>query len=207
MKYLFYLLSVLYPYDLCRFIRKNRDVLYTMWIRNFFRSFGRKSKISYPCFLQGKGYDSIRIGDNTHIQRNCILACWKEHNGKKYDPSIEIGNNCNIGDNTQLSAICRIVVGNGVLMGRYVLITDNAHGGLSHEEASVSPSQRELKSKGEIVIGNNTWIGERAVILSGVHIGDNVIIGANSVVTKDIPNNCIVTGYSSRIIRNLDISK
>lgn len=201
--FLMWLLSVLYPYGLHRFIRKKRDFIYTSWIRNFLRACGKHSMISYPCYLQGKGSKRIEVGDFTHIQNNCILACWTEHCGKVYKPSITIGDNCNIGSYTQLTSCNRIVVGNGVLMGRYVLITDNAHGGLSINDASIRPSRRELISKGEVIIGNNTWIGERVVILPGVHIGENVIIGANSVVSKDVPDNCIVVGASSRIIRQL----
>lgn len=198
------MLSVIYPYKLHRTIKKIRDVIYTYWIQNFLGTCGKHTKISYPCYLQGKGQKKIEIGDFSHIQNNCILACWTEHNGKNYNPSIIIGDNCNIGSYSQITTCNRIVIGNGVLMGRYVLITDNSHGGLSYEESSIRPSMRELTSKGEVIIGNNTWIGERAVILPGVHIGDNVIIGANSVVTKDVPDNCIVTGYSSRIVRKLE---
>lgn len=53
-------------------------------------------------------------------------------------------------------------------------------------------------------IGNNVWIGVRVIILKGINIGDNSIIGAGSVVTKNVPNNSIVVGNPAKVIRNTD---
>ena len=60
------------------------------------------------------------------------------------------------------------------------------------------------QSKGEVEIGNNVWIGDKATILAGVVIGDNVIVAANSVVTKSVPSNTIVAGSPAKIIKQLD---
>ena len=57
---------------------------------------------------------------------------------------------------------------------------------------------------GDIVVGNNVYIGTRTTILPGVHIGDNTIIGAGSVVTKDIPSNVVAAGVPCRVIRSRD---
>ena len=86
-------------------------------------------------------------------------------------------------------------------------IGDNAHGGLSWEEAGVAPLDRQLYSKGAIHIGNNVWIGDKATVLGGITIGDNVIVGANSVVTHDVPSNCVVAGIPAKIVRQLTESK
>ena len=61
-------------------------------------------------------------------------------------------------------------------------------------------NRREYK-KGEIIIGNNCWIGAGAIILMNVHIGNNCVIGAGSIVTKDIPDNCIAVGNPARCIK------
>ena len=89
------------------------------------------------------------------------------------------------------------------MTGRYVYIGDNAHGGLSWEEAAISPEDRRLCSKGEIAIGNNVWIGDKATILGGVTIGDNVIVGANSVVIHDVPSHCVVAGIPAKVVKSL----
>lgn len=62
------------------------------------------------------------------------------------------------------------------------------------EEAEIAPGKRKLKSKGEITIGNNVWIGDKVPIFGGVSIGDNVIVAASSVVTHDVPSNSMVAG-------------
>ena len=75
---------------------------------------------------------------------------------------------------------------------------NHSHGiSLNH---SGTPINRNLYSKGPIIIGKNYWICEDAVILPGVTIGDNVIIGAGSIVTKDIPDNSIYVGNPAKQI-------
>lgn len=200
--------SKLYPYQFGQWLKSKQDVVYTLWIKNFIGEIGEKSCICYPCSLQGGGSKSIRIGSNTCIQSHCILGSWNGYNshaGKQvFDPEIYIGNDCNIGEYTHITAISKIIIGDGLLTGRFVYIGDNAHGGLSWAEAEIPPISRKLQSKGEVVIGNNVWIGDKATILAGVHIGDNVIIGANSVVTKDVPSNTMAAGVPARIIKSLN---
>ena len=65
---------------------------------------------------------------------------------------------------------------------------------------SMAPTTRPLYSKGRVSIGKNVWIGDKATILPGVTIGDGVIVGANSVVTKDIPHYKIAIGCPAKII-------
>ena len=196
--------SRIYTYNMSQRLSHNRDVVYTMWLRNFVGSFGDGSSFHYPCRLWGDGSKSIHIGSKTTIQSHCILGCWIKYAGETYTPSIIIGSNCNIGEHTHITSIKKITIGDGLLTGRYVYIGDNSHGGLSKDEANIPPIRRKLVSKGEIIIGNNVWIGDKATILAGVTIGDNVIVGANSVVTKDIPSNTMVAGVPAIIIKSLN---
>ena len=99
----------------------------------------------------------------------------------------------------------KIAIGDGLLTGRFVYIGDNAHGGLSWEESSVPPINRQLRSKGEVKIGLNVWIGDKVTILGGVTIGDNVIIAANAVVTKDVPSNSIAAGIPAKVVKTLEL--
>lgn len=206
------LVSFVYTYSLSLRLTRYRNSLYTMWIRNFLGKLGEKSSIHYPCSLQGGGSSRISIGSNTCIHSHCILGCWESyntHNAKgilfeqHFAPEIVIGSNCSIGEYTQITAINKITIGDGLLTGRYVYIGDNSHGGLSIEESVIPPVRRRLKSKGEIKIGNNVWIGDKVTILAGVAIGENVIIGANTVVTHDVSSNSIVVGMPAKIIKSL----
>lgn len=182
--------------------------VYTAWIRILIKNVGKHSVIQYPCKLQGGGFESIIIGENSYIQSHCILGCWTEYSTyeglQTFSPQIVIGNHCNIGEYTQITAINKITIGDGVLTGRYVYIGDNSHGSLSLAEANIIPIQRPLQSKGEVVIGKNVWIGDKVTILSGVHIGDGAIVAANAVVTNDVPSNSVVAGVPAKVIKLIE---
>lgn len=190
-------------------IRLNKifTYFYSMWICGFLGNVGKGCSFLFPLRLQGGGEKRISIGDRTCFQAYCILGCWEQFgDGEHYEPEIIIGDDCNIGEFCHITAINRIIIGDGLLTGRFVYIGDNAHGGLSWEEAEIPPIKRHLKSKGEIIIGKNVWIGDKVTILGGVTIGDNVIIGANSVVTHDIPSNSMAAGMPARIMKQLSMN-
>ncbi|MFW5525562.1 MAG: DapH/DapD/GlmU-related protein [Prevotella sp.] len=65
----------------------------------------------------------------------------------------------------------------------------------------IPPAERKISSRGKIVIGDNVWIGDKATVLAGVHIGEGVVIGANSVVTHDIPPYCVAVGNPATVIK------
>ncbi len=147
------------------------------------------------------GTDCISIGKGTQIDRNSILTAWKSYGDQLFSPSIIIGNNSYIGENVHISACDSIKIGNGVLTGRYVYISDNSHGNGSLMQSDISPLDRPLYIKGPVVIEDNVWIGERVCILSGVHIGKGAIIAANAVVTKDVPANTVVGGVPAKVLK------
>ena len=199
---IFRFFSFLYPYKLHQKLIGYQNTFYTLWIRNFVGHLGEHSKICYPCSLQGGGQKNISIGNNTAIQGSSILGCWTKYGPQEFpNASITIGNNCNIGEYNHITACNKITIGDGLLTGRYVLISDNSHGGLSKEESMIEPVKRDLKSKGEVVIGNNVWLGDKVSVLSGVHIGNNVIVAANAVVTKDLPDWCVAAGVPARVVK------
>lgn len=152
---------------------------------------------------QLKGLEYISIDEGSSIGKGGILTAWDSYEGEKFYPNIKIGKNCNIGEFCHITACNRIVIGDNLLTGRYVYISDNAHGRSSIEELSIHPSKRKLYSKGSVVIGNNVWIGESAMILAGVTIGDGAIIGSNSVVTHDVPAYSVAGGIPARVIKIL----
>lgn len=199
-------IGLLISYKLFYRIKGVRNSLYTLWLRPSLGSLGISSYIGYPLRLEGNSNHSIFIGEGTALASYCVLGCWQtvadSHNKR---PQILIGNCCSIGEFCHITAINKIVIGNGVLTGRFVFIGDNNHGGLSWEEADIPPAKRTLKSKGDIIIGNNVWIGDKVTILGGVTIGNNVIVGANTVVSQNIPSNTtVVGGFGIREIKHLE---
>lgn len=195
------LLVRFYTMSLHKKLQYCHSVFYNHWIKQYIKHFGEKSSIGIDCQLQGSG-QYISIGNDTHIAKHCILGCWKTYKDKHNCPKIIIGDNTNIGEYTQISAAKEVKIGNGVLTGRYVYISDNSHGSSDLCTLQTRPSERELYIKGSVIIGNNVWIGDKACILSGVTIGDGAIIGCNAVVTHDVSPYSIVAGVPAKIVNN-----
>lgn len=160
-----------------------------------------KGLIRKPHQIVGAKY--ISIGQHSSFGEGLILTAWESYAGKKFNPRIIIGDDCSIGEHAHISAIDSVTIGNGVLTGRYVYISDNSHGAGNASEIDVNPARRPLYSKGPVVIGDNVWIGEHVCILAGVSIGEGAIIGANAVVTHSIPPFCIAAGVPAKVIRNI----
>lgn len=200
------------PFGHCfgKLLRTCRPAFLAGYYRSRFRHFGKGSRIS-ASFDRLLGAEHISIGDNVHIVGHCALTAISEfpanQNGKTvretFRPSIEIKNGAQIGEYNHITAVNKIEIGENVLTGPRVLITDNAHGGFGIAELSAAPFQRKLKSKGPVVIGKNVWIGEGAQILPGVTIGEGTVIASNSVVTKDIPPFCLAAGVPAKVIRQI----
>mgnify|MGYP004446883025 FL=1 len=143
----------------------------------------------------------MTIGSDGRINKDCILECWDFFDGKAYTPSLTIGNGVNMGEYTHITCVERIEIGDNLLTGRFVIITDNSHGdSKTAEELSIPPVHRPLMTK-PVKIGNNVWIGDRVAILRGVTIGDGAVIASNAVVTKDVPAMAVVGGVPAKIIR------
>ena len=115
--------------------------------------------------------------------------------------TLYIGKNCEMGDMTHVVAYNHVEIGDNVLIASKCFISDTNHGsykGSNQDKPTTAPNSRALKYK-DVKIGNNVWIGENVVILAGAHIGNGCIIGANSVVTRDIPDESIVVGNNNII--------
>lgn len=147
------------------------------------------------------GGEYIVIGNKTGLGKHGVLQAWDNYKGENFSPSITIGDDCWIGDYFNISAIRSITIGNRVLMGRWVTILDNSHGKTAFEDLIIPPRIRPLFSKGEVVIEDDVWIGDKVSILPGVHIGKGAVIGSNSVVTKDIPAYAVACGTPCNIIK------
>lgn len=114
----------------------------------------------------------------------------------------DCGKNIHLGKNVFINAGCKfqdqggIWIGDGTLIGHNTVLATLNHGMMPEERHDLLPKP--------IHIGKNVWIGSNSTILPGVTIGDNAVIGAGSVVTKDIPENKIAVGSPARVIRNIE---
>lgn len=193
------LVSIVYSYQVFNTIKKIKLRLYTYWLSSEFKKVGENSLLHYPINLLGGKH--ITIGDKTGIGARGIITAWDKRNGEFFTPEIKIGNNVWIGEDCHITSMNKIEIGNYVLIGKKVTITDNSHGKTDIESMLLVPKERSLFSKGPVVIEDNVWIGDKATILPGVRIGKNSIIGANSVVTKGVDENCVVAGNPAIVIK------
>lgn len=195
------LISYIIPEQIFYYLGLIQSIIYTGYLSKRFKFFG-KSVIKHP-FKKLLGPEYISVGDNVTIHDSVVLTAWDNYLGNKFKPEIILGDNSSIGGGCHISSINKIIIGNGVLLGRNITLVDNSHGKLTFEELELKPTARDLSSKGPIIIKNNVWIGDKVTVLPGVIIGENSIIGANAVVTKNVPTNSVVVGVPAKVIKKI----
>lgn len=129
--------------------------------------------------------------------------------GKTVDESFRVfppfytdfGKNITVGKNVFINACCHfqdhggVSLGDGCQIGHNVVFATLNHG--------LAPEDRQTTYPAPITLGKNVWVGSNSTILQGVTIGDNAVVAAGAVVTKDVPENTIVGGVPARIIRKI----
>lgn len=116
----------------------------------------------------------------------------------------DCGKNIHLGKGVFINAGCRFQDQGGISIGDHVLIGHNVV--LATLNHNLAPEKRANLLPAPIKIGNGVWIGSNTTVLPGVIIGDNAVIGAGSVVTKDVPKNAVAAGNPARIIKFIDAS-
>lgn len=138
-------------------------------------------------------YVGIELERFCALDRGVVLLCAGEKQDK---PKIVIGAHTYINRNTFLDAILSLEIGEHCAIGPGCYITDHDHG----SKLSLPPLDQPMVAQ-PTKIGNRVWIGANVTILKGVKIGDDTIVGAGSVVTKDLPANVIAVGVPAKVIR------
>lgn len=159
---------------------------------------GKACYIPMDSRILGKEY--ITIGDNFYAYGNLRVEVFKVKEITDH-PQLLIGKNVAVGAYCHIGVIKRVEIGNGVLMGSNVLITDHMHGDTCIESMRIPPNERPLLSKGNVIIGNDVFIGDGVKIMANVKVGDGAIIGANSVVTHDVEAYSVVAGMPAKKIK------
>lgn len=178
------------------------DKFYTFYMSRFLKEAGRDVLLCRYSSFHHPEY--VSIGPYSSIGRFSRIEAYDEYMGARFSPRIVIGARCSLGEYSHLTAVDGVIIGDGVLTGRRVTLSDNNHGAFVREELDKEPIYRSLSSKGPVVIGDNVWIGENVCVLSGVTIGQGCVIAANAVVTKDMPPYSLVAGVPARVVRCLE---
>ena len=172
--------------------------------RTFFYFLNRRkfrylsSKAFVHKLLRVDGKENITIQKNVIIQRMTWIAAVPLTNDSKCH--LFIGEGSIIGHFNHIFAVGEIEIGMNVLTADKVFISDNQHEFL---DTTVPILSQGIKQLSKVQIGDGSWLGENVCIL-GASIGKNCVIGANSVVTKDIPDYCVAVGNPARVIKKFD---
>ncbi|HSK50131.1 MAG TPA: acyltransferase [Solirubrobacterales bacterium] len=145
--------------------------------------FGRRLEVQIARRGEVRFGRFVWIGDGTKIR------C---HEGE-----VEIGAKTVMGQECTISAYQRVRIGEQCVIADRAMFIDFDHGVVEVER----PIRLQGIYKRDVVVGSNVWIGYGACILRGVSVGDNAIVGTNSVVTKDVPANAVVGGVPARVLR------
>lgn len=151
---------------------------------------------------------TVEINNKYHTPEE-ITALFSELTGKKVHESFRLfppfytdcGKNITLGKNVFINACCKFQDQGGITIGDNCLIGHNVTiATLNHD---FSPKKRANITPRPVNIGDNVWIGSDSTILPGVTIGSGAIVGAGSIVTKDVPENTTVAGNPAKIIREI----
>lgn len=189
----------LHSYGWLGLISLGIDLLFTrLW-------FPRARLIRRPIQFRGRAF--IDYGTGLTTGRYCRIDALAK--GPASKPLIQFGSGVQINDSVHIGAIESVTIRDHVLIASRVFISDHNHGCYSgpslHSCPESVPFERPLTSS-PILIEENVWIGESVSILPGVTIGRGSIIGAQSVVSKSVPPNCIAVGAPARVIKTYNFA-
>jgi len=169
--------------------------------------FNNSRIIRRPISIRGKR--NINFGKKLTTGIGCRIEAFSFEKNEKI---IDFGENVQINDYVHITSMGKVSIGNNVLLASKIYISDCSHGYYEGGYKDSSPEQIPIDRSynvSHVIIEDNVWIGEFVSVLPGVKIGKGSIIGANSVVTKDIPSNVIAVGAPAKPIKkyNFKINK
>ncbi len=147
-------------------------------------------------------FSGIKIGQKS-LRAFCgkliLTNCGKKVNiekGATFSSKVSLGDYSGIGVNARIYGTCTI--GDYVMMGTDVVIITRNH---SFNRIDIPMMQQGFETERPVTIGNDVWIGDRVIILPGVHIGEGSILAAGAVVTHDVPPYAIVAGAPAKVVK------
>jgi len=173
-----------------------RDKAFSVMISGAFARFGMNSVLQYPIRLSGE--DRIEIGDGVFIGANSWLHTQRD--GENTAPALYIGSGTSVTGGCVISAVRHVVLEQGVLLARNVYISDHAHRYGDREQPILSQGVDKIAP---VLIRRGAWLGQNVVVCPGVTIGKGAVIGANSVVNRDVPDWCVAAGAPARVLREI----
>lgn len=171
------------------------------WLRHYrklhFASIGKSVVLDNRISFLGER--NIHIGNDTFIGSDSAIQCFERYGSNAYHPNIVIGDRVTFTRRATIYCADKVEIGEATLIGSDVLITDENHG--TDPRRFFRDNALETNP---VIIGKNVWIGDKVIILPGVTIGDNSIIGGGAVVTKSVPAYSVCVGNPAHVIKKWD---
>ncbi|QRM20148.1 acyltransferase [Dechloromonas sp. TW-R-39-2] len=174
--------------------RVNR-VLFGFFQAPYLAACGKQALLRRPFRIDGAQF--ISLGSATVIQEGGWLYCCPED---EKSGRLVIGAGCVLGYNNHIASVKDVVIEDCVLTANNVYISDNVH---SFDDVSTPIMHQKVRYKNRVLIREGSWIGENACII-GASVGRNCVIGANAVVTSDIPDYSVAVGAPAVVIKQYD---
>jgi carbonic anhydrase/acetyltransferase-like protein (isoleucine patch superfamily) len=159
-----------------------------------FASFGPKTVIMLPIRLSGE--NRIALGDGVYIGAGSWLQTLPDNQNQSV--AIFIGTGTSIAGSCVISAVRNVYLEEDVLLARNVYIADHSH---RYTRMAAPIIAQGLDRVAAVRIRRGAWLGQNVVVCPGVTIGIGAVVGANSVVNRDVPDYCIAAGAPARVIR------
>ncbi len=167
-----------------------------VYFKNYFLSYDNTTTIETPISIVNPG--KIKVGAGGFISRNCQIEAIDRYNEKEFYPTIEIGENVFIGQNTHIVATSQLKIGRDVTISDNAFISDCQH---EYKDFLKNVLNQELTSI-RTSVGDGCFIGFGAVIQAGTILGNGCIVGANTVVNSgNYEDGCVIVGAPGRIVK------
>lgn len=196
--------------QICSILRLPQRLVQRIRRNRFYKKYPNISRgcaVGTDCAGKGctfEGGERIRIGTNSVIGAGSELLVYEKHFNRPLDSKLVIGRHVRITARCRITCAGTITIGDDTLLAPDVFITDHNHG--MDPEAPGGYSPQDITAK-NVIIGKGVWLGQRVCVLPGVTVGDHSIVGANSVVTHDIPPYSIAVGAPARVIKKWDFDR
>jgi acetyltransferase-like isoleucine patch superfamily enzyme len=179
-----------------RLVNFLRCLIFRFAVGRFFGRFGRRAALLSPVGIEG--IKNIYIGDDVYISTGALLAA-VPHTGAA-GCRLTIGKGSSLGRHNHIYATAHVEFGENVLTANNVYVADNTH---AYRDIALPIRHQGVLQLRPVWIGDGSWLGQNVCVL-GASIGKGCVIGANSVVTSDIPDYSLAVGAPARVIRRHD---
>lgn len=173
-----------------------RCKVFSLLISGAFARFGGKTVLTYPIRLSGE--ERIAIGDHVFIGPGSWLQTLPD--GENTSIAVSIGKGTSVAGACVISAVRSVQLEENVLLARNVYISDHAH---KYTDTEIPVIAQGVDSIKPVLVKRGAWLGQNVVVCPGVTIGTGAVIGANSVVTRDVPDNCVAAGSPARVLKDI----